>query len=83
MAIMSNCPGPSDPAKIRANALALLDCVEDRTRTSSSRGRTDDNGGLLSTSTADNVGLPADNVDLPSTAAGILVLEDLAGNVAV
>ena len=76
MAIMSNCPGPSDPATIWANVLALLDCVDDRTCTSSSRGRTDDNVGLLSTS-------PADNVGLLSTPAGILVLEDQFGTYAL
>ena len=38
MATVSNDLGPNDPETIRATALALLDCVEDRT--SSPRGST-------------------------------------------
>jgi len=94
MATAFNSPGSNDPATIWATALALLDCVEDRTCTSSPQVRTAFTGlvdrvkerpsphrGItdstyLTTSTPNDVGLP-------STPAGTLVLEDQYGTYAL
>ena len=92
MATMSNDPGPNDPAAIRATALALLDCVEDRL--SSPQGSTAFTGladCMLdhtypprgNTASTDLVTSTADDVGLLSTPAGNLVLEDQYGTYAL
>jgi hypothetical protein len=92
MATVSNDPGPNDPAAIRATALALLDCVEDRL--SSPQGSTAFTGladcvedhtysPRGSTASTDLVTSTADDVGLLSTPAGNLVLEDQYGTYAL